>query len=265
MIKTALESKYIRIALAVFAAVLVVGSVLILTVGKERSAMVDDGTFRYSLFAPKNVEILHKSGKYTLIGDGEEYQIVDEKYNLLYRSENEPTMMDKEGYIKTSIDGKSALVDIYKGETVWRAKGEERILNYWDGFWVVEDSVKEDDGIFSSVIYYLLDDNFEIGADGALFNYIDGNDEYITGQHYIEYTYFNIDELEKKKNKFDLDTDNAVYKDGKLYYVSEGHIDHLDGDTAHLSNMTKDRKTHISLLPETLGEEIRGECYEDDR
>ncbi len=265
MLKTALESKYIRLALAVSVAAIVIIVALVQTVGKDRANMVDDGTFRNSLFAPKNVEILHQSSNYTMTGDGDIYRIVDTNGKLLYESDEEPELMDREGYIKTYEDGDAFLVNIYTGETVWKSKGEERIIDYWDGYWVVEDGVKEkDSSIFSTVIYYLLDDNFEVAANGVMFNYIDGNDEYIAGQKYVDYTYSNRNNL-KGKDSFTIDTENVVLKDGEVYYVSEASIDHLDGDAAHLSDKTEKGNTHISLLPETLGEEMRGECYENDR
>ena len=132
------------------------------------------------------------------------------------------------------------------------------MLHYVSGFWIVRAEVI-DDGSYENSYYYLLDENYQIGANGIIFNTIEytGSDNYIYGSRELSYTMYNRDGIEERDHN---NESCVVDSSGEIVYVTDGnsYIRSIEGDIARIKSYVEDvDDVYISLKGPNKGQVVK--------
>ena len=134
---------------------------------------------------------LHPVGGYYLVYDEDDPQknmreVRTPDGKILLRTKDPLWLATEEGYVieePEGGEGKSCLIRLDTGETVYTALKDCRILDRVQGYTVLLDSGEMRPGI-SCMYSVLLDENFQPALDGRRFGYVEFTERYIYGPVY---------------------------------------------------------------------------------
>ena len=221
MINVVLESKYIR--MAVLGACIIVA--VLCVVASWRGEQIHTERTKETVYAER--------GNYVIVEQNDVYTIKTAEGEVLYTAKGlYPEFTEKEGYIiDTTSPGKSGIVNFLTGEVVYEPGENDSIISNVLGYWIVETEIS-DGGAWSSVYYYLLDENFEIAMDGKMFDDWSSTDKYIYGQMLVNEDYYTKEELSKYE-VFGPSPDSkhcVINKNGEIVYETDEYIHYMEDD-----------------------------------
>lgn len=187
------------------------------------------------------------------------FKVISSDGEILHESYKKLEFCEREGYIY-EIDkyGRFSIVNLDTGEVEKTFLENEKVLNYASGFWIVRAEVI-DDGLYENSYYYLLDENYQIGANGIIFNTIEytGSDNYIYGSRELSYTMYNRDGIEERDHN---NESCVVDSSGEIVYVTDGnsYIRSIEGDIARIKSYVEDvDDVYISLKGPNKGQVVK--------
>ena len=258
MIKVMLKSKYIR----VFALIILVISVIsCITANSLVSTLEnvianipekdldDTGSGKYMTY-----KMEHPSG-YTAEGKDSGWRIVAENGDLIYETANKIELPKRAGYVyETDKNGTKSIVNLESGQVEWTLAENENFAIDDAGFWVIEVEVPDGQNYF-----YLLDENYQYGADGVIFNAINNDkslkniENYIYGRREVNYTMNNKDGIETGERLSDscvIDSNGEV-----VYSTTEGYVWYITEDKARIEfNHSEKDDVYVSLVGKRKGQ-----------
>ena len=263
MLKVMLKSKYIRIFAVIilaisiascFTAGLLVTAIEDIVANMPERPANNPGSGKYMTYT-----MGHPSG-YTAKGNDSGWKIIADSGDVIYETEKKVELANRAGYIYEIDDnGIYSIVNLKSGKVEWTCAENEIITDDDAGFWVIKVKVDEEK-FFSQNYYYLLDENYKIGADGVIFNEL-GNDSslghmenYIYGQREVNYT---MDERSGIEDREKANESCAINSDGKtVYTTTEGEILYVvDGDKAWVTfNHSEKDDVYVSLAGPKRGQ-----------
>lgn len=235
MIKVMLKSKYIKLTILITCIVIIMICFLGIRFGNE---MISDEVVYGTVEWSKNGDYLlsNKDGAYIVTARTDAEKVI-----YTARSKD-ASFADIEGYIiDKNESGKKVVVDFLTGEMVFVPKGDDNIVTNVGKIWLIE-SMVEGDGLLSTTVYYVLDENFDVALNGRIFNSVHHTDKYLYGQLLTNENYYNMQEISKYE-VFGPSPDmeyTVVDGNGDIVYVSEEFIHGMVDDCVVIQR--EDRK-----------------------
>lgn len=253
MINVILESSYIK--KTILGAFIVI--VAICTIGVQMgSEIISDEVMYGTVEWSKNgdYQLVNKDGEYIVVARGAEEEII-------YTAANENAeFADIEGYIIDETEsGKRGVINFLTGEVVFVPSGDDTITANVGKIWAVEHLV-EGDGLLSSPVIYVLDENFELALDGRIFNVVKYTDKYLYGQMLVNENYHNKQDV-AKYGVFGPHPEiefAVVNGDGEIVYTTKKYIHGMSGDSVVVQN---DDGKYMYIDIYTGEEEVAGNEY----
>ncbi|MBR5230017.1 MAG: WG repeat-containing protein [Firmicutes bacterium] len=211
---------------------------------------------------------IHSSGRYALLGEDGRYFVLDTEGREIYLPQKYkeggkmPFLVEKEGYIvERDEEDKHFIVNMETGKTEYKAPEGVAVAGYEGGMWLMNFVDEGKDNGFSCSYYYLLDDNYQVTADGAIITSTklagEHSDKYLSVQQEKNADY---DSREKMHSKgwSGKTTYKRVYRnDGRLvfdavderYYegTNGSRIRHIKGDILAVSGLNEQFIDYINL------------------
>lgn len=175
-----------------------------------------------------------------------------------FADDSEEILLEHGDFLVIERDGVQT-VETKDGEIVYTTRGEDAIIANYAGFWVVEAEVS-DGGAVSTLVWYLLDDNFEVAAEGKLFDAIDGTEDYVYGKVLVNEDYYNMEPVAEYGlfGPFPESENCVLDKSGKIVYTSDHCIFDMQGDKIVLQD---EQGKYIFLDIKTGEKEAAGNDY----
>lgn len=238
MIKTAFESKYIKISMLLIVILLV----LVCVLGNSLGTNMQKEASKEKIFAEK--------GDYIIIGKDHKITVQTRDGEVVYKvNGSSPYFAEKEGYIvdKTPI-GKTGVVNFLTGETVFVPQGDDTLAMNKAGYWVVETLIEKSE-VTGTYAWYVLDENFELALDGTMFTAVDGTDEYIFGQMLVNENYYNKEDLAKYETFGPQPQIRhcVIDRKGEIVYTSDKYIYSMDGDRVKVDSEKTGRYKYVNI------------------
>ena len=239
MLREALSSKYIKTAV-LFIAIL--------------TALVCIGSNSLGVSIQKEVskdKIVDSHGEYVLVEKNRQCTVQTKDGEIVYTAiDRNPYFASKVGHIvDETSEEKKGVINFLTGETVYVPKGDDTIAMNKAGFWIIETTIKKSE-ISGVNAWYVLDENFEIALEGAMFTAIDGTEKYIYGQMLVNENYYNKEDLAKYETFGPgAEIKNCVIdKNGKIVYTSDEAIYSMDGDRIKVASEKTARYIYIDIF-----------------
>ena len=238
MIKTAFESKYIRVS----ALLIIVFLVMVCLLGDSMVKNIQKEASKEKMFAEK--------GDYVIVGKNHNITVQTREGEVVYTAiGSNPYFAEKEGYLvdKTPI-GKTGVVNFLTGATVFVPQGDDTIAMNKAGYWIIETLIEKNE-VTGTYAWYVLDENFELALDGTMFTAVDGTEKYIYGQMLVNENYYNKEELAKYETFGPhAEIKNCVIdKNGKIVYISDKYIYSMDGDRIKVDSERSGRYKYVDI------------------
>lgn len=238
MIKTAFESKYIRVS----ALLIIVFLVMVCLLGDSMVENIQKEALKEKIFAEKD--------GYIIIGKDHTITVQTRDGKIVYTAiGSNPYFAEQEGCIvdKTPI-GKTGVVNFLTGETVFVPEGDDTLYMNKAGYWIIETLIEKNE-VTGTYAWYVLDENFELALDGSMFTAVDGTEKYIYGQMLVNENYYNREELAKYETFGPhAQIKNCVIdRSGEIVYISDKHIYSMDGDRVKVDSEKTGRYKYVDI------------------
>ncbi len=238
MIKTAFESKYIKVS-ALLAVILLV---LVCVLGDSIVENIQEEASKEKIFAEK--------GDYIIIGKDHEITVQTRDGEVVYTAiGQDPYFAEKEGYLVDETQtGKTGVVNFLTGEIAFVPQGDDTITMNKAGYWIIQTLIEKNE-VTGTYAWYVLDENFELALDGTMFTAVDGTDKYIYGQMLLNENYYNKEELAKYETFGPhAEIRNCVIdRNGDIVYTSDKHIYSMDGDRIKVGSEKTGRYKYVDI------------------
>lgn len=153
-------------------------------------------------------------------------KVISSNGDIVYETYKDVKFCNRKGYIY-EIDeyGRYSIINLETGENEKTLPKNEIVKGYIAGFWIIGVEVKNENGVVSGYgsYYYLLDESYQVGADGIIFNTIEYNnnllddeDDYIYGARDFNYTMYNRYGIEERSH----DGGAVIISNGKILYIT---------------------------------------------
>ena len=208
------------------------------------------------------------SGNYALVSQNGRYFVCDTEGWQFYEmqkykgGETAPFLADKEGYIvESDEEGNYFIVNMETGLTEYEAPEGVAVYQYKGGMWAMDFMNEGTRGDDSFHYYYLLDDEYQLTADGAVVSGSniswETSDKYLSVRQEKDTDYDTRERMHSRE--YDIDnTYTRVYRnDGRLVYdaVSEedyegefgSRIRYIKGDILATSGQNEQYIDYIDL------------------